>query len=44
VKILADRGKLALHGAYFDVATGRLAVLDRASGSFSEIEEGRATA
>jgi carbonic anhydrase len=40
VKILADRGKLALHGAYFDVATGRLAVLDRANGNFSEIEEG----
>jgi carbonic anhydrase len=40
VRILAERGKLALHGAYFDVATGRLAVLDRSNGNFSEIEEG----
>ena len=34
VKILADRGQLALHGAYFGVATGKLSVLDRESGAF----------
>ena len=34
VKILAERGRLALHGAYFGVATGELSVLDRASGAF----------
>ncbi len=34
VKILAERGRLALHGAYFGVATGKLSVLDRASGAF----------
>lgn len=34
VKILAERGQLALHGAYFGVATGELSVLDRESGTF----------
>lgn len=28
VRILEERGKLALHGAYFDVATGLLSVMD----------------
>ena len=34
VKILAERRQLALHGAYFGVATGKLSVLDRESGAF----------
>jgi carbonic anhydrase len=34
VKILAERGKLALHGAYFGVATGQLSVWDAAKRSF----------
>ncbi|HEX3708888.1 MAG TPA: carbonic anhydrase [Pseudolabrys sp.] len=37
VKILAERGKLKLHGAYFGVATGELSVLDRASGKFMRV-------
>jgi carbonic anhydrase len=35
IKILADRGKLQLHGAYFGVARGSLSILDRESGEFS---------
>lgn len=31
-------GRLALHGAYFGVATGELSVLDRASGKFRRVE------
>ena len=34
VKILVERGKLALHAAYFGVASGELSVLDRGSGKF----------
>ena len=37
VKILAERGRVALHGAYFGVATGELSVLDRASGVFMPV-------
>jgi carbonic anhydrase len=37
VRILAERGRLALHGAYFGVATGELSVLDRASGQFNRV-------
>jgi carbonic anhydrase len=29
IRVLAERGRLALHGAYFDVATGLLSVCDR---------------
>ena len=36
VKILVERGKLALHGAYFGVATGKLSILDRATGKFAQ--------
>lgn len=32
VSILAERGKLQLHGAYFGVAKGSLSILDRATG------------
>ena len=39
VRILAERGQLSLHGAYFDVANGRLSVLDAATGRFAAIEE-----
>jgi carbonic anhydrase len=35
VRILEERGKLALHGAFFGVATGVLSVLDEATGAFS---------
>jgi carbonic anhydrase len=34
VHILVGQGKLALHGAYFGIATGRLLVRDRATGRF----------
>jgi carbonic anhydrase len=34
VRILVERGKLALHAAYFDVATGELQLGDPASRSF----------
>jgi carbonic anhydrase len=37
VRILAECGKLALHGAYFGVATGELSVLDRTSGEFRRV-------
>jgi carbonic anhydrase len=35
-----ERGTLVLHGAYFNVATGELAVLDRATGRFVAVTEG----
>jgi carbonic anhydrase len=34
---LIERGAVALHGAYFGVATGELSVLDRASGEFRPV-------
>jgi carbonic anhydrase len=34
VRILEEKGRLQLHGAYFDVATGVLMVLDAESGQF----------
>ena len=37
VRILAERGRLSLHGAYFGVATGQLSVLDRAGGQFTRV-------
>lgn len=37
ISILAERGSLALHGAYFGVARGSLAVLDKASGEFRTV-------
>jgi carbonic anhydrase len=37
ISILADRGKLSLHGAYFGVAQGSLSVLDSASGEFRAV-------
>jgi len=41
VKILAERGRLTLHGAYFGVASGDLSVLDKASGEFWPIKPER---
>jgi carbonic anhydrase len=38
IRILVERGALSLHGAYFDVATGRLSVLDRTDGKFRAVE------
>jgi carbonic anhydrase len=37
ISILAERGKLHLHGAYFGVARGSLSVLDRATGEFRAV-------
>ncbi|MEZ5762996.1 MAG: carbonic anhydrase [Xanthobacteraceae bacterium] len=37
INILAERGKLHLHGAYFGVARGSLSVLDQASGEFATV-------
>jgi carbonic anhydrase len=34
VRILVERGRLELHGAYFGVATGQLLLLDRGTGEF----------
>lgn len=34
IKILFDRGKLHLHGAWFDISTGELWVMDADSGDF----------
>ncbi|MGO4716515.1 carbonic anhydrase [Bradyrhizobium sp. 2TAF24] len=38
IQVLAERGKLQLHGAYFGVAHGSLAVLDEATGEFNPVE------
>jgi carbonic anhydrase len=37
ISILAERGRLKLHGAYFGVARGSLSVLDRATGEFRSV-------
>jgi carbonic anhydrase len=37
ISILAGRGSLSLHGAYFGVAKGSLSVLDQASGEFRAV-------
>lgn len=39
VRILVERGKLQLHGAYFGVATGRLLIRDPATGEFRPVAE-----
>ena len=39
VRILAERGRLHLHGAYFGVATGMLLVRDPATGAFTPVVE-----
>jgi carbonic anhydrase len=40
VRILVERGRLALHGAYFGVASGRLLVRDPATGRFVPATDG----
>jgi carbonic anhydrase len=37
IRVLVERGKLALHGAYFGVARGELSVLDPATGLFEPL-------
>lgn len=37
IRILAERGKLQLHGAYFGVAKGSLSILDHATGEFTTV-------
>ena len=39
VRILVERGKLKLHGAYFGVAEGSLFVLDKATKEFRSVKE-----
>lgn len=38
VKILEDRGKMALHGAWFDISTGELWVMNSQTGDFCRPE------
>ena len=38
IKILSDRGKLALHGAWFDISSGELWIMDQETGDFSRPE------
>ena len=40
VQTACDRGELALHGAYFNVASGELEVLDPATGRFVAVAKG----
>jgi carbonic anhydrase len=37
VKALEGKGRLHLHGAYFDIATGRLSVLNEGTGEFVSV-------
>lgn len=37
VSILEDKGRLQLHGAWFDIATGELWVLDEGTGEFHRV-------
>jgi carbonic anhydrase len=37
VRVLVERGTLALHAAYFSVATGQLSVRDPATGNFAQV-------
>ncbi|MBH9974934.1 MULTISPECIES: carbonic anhydrase [Bartonella] len=39
IKRREDQGKLALHGAWFDIATGELWIMDRRTGDFIRAEE-----
>ena len=41
VRILVERGKLQLHGAYFGVASGQLLVRDPETGRFDPVEPGQ---
>jgi carbonic anhydrase len=37
IQILEGRGSIQLHGAYFDIASGTLEVLDRETGEFAKL-------
>jgi carbonic anhydrase len=37
IRILVERGRLSLHGAYFGIATGQLLVRDPGTGRFSPV-------
>jgi len=37
VRILEERGRLSLHGAYFSIASGQLQTLDESTGAFVQI-------
>ncbi|MFX8727511.1 carbonic anhydrase, partial [Acinetobacter baumannii] len=39
VRILVERGKLQLHGAYFGVASGKLLVRNAETGAFQPVVE-----
>jgi carbonic anhydrase len=39
VRILVERGRLSLHGAYFGVSAGELSVLDQGTGEFSPVNK-----
>jgi carbonic anhydrase len=41
VRILVERGKLALHGAFFGVASGRLLVRNAETGAFEAVADSR---
>ena len=43
IRILVERGKLALHGAYFGIAAGRLLVRDPSTGRFEPVPDGTQT-
>jgi carbonic anhydrase len=43
VRILVERGKLQLHGAYFSIAAGRLLVRDPETGSFEPVADAAQT-
>ncbi|MEM6665537.1 MAG: carbonic anhydrase [Pseudomonadota bacterium] len=40
IRILEDKGRLKLHGAYFDIETGHLSWFDKAAGMFRLVEDG----
>jgi carbonic anhydrase len=44
ISILAERGKLTLHGAWFGVATGVLSIRDPQTGRFAPVADAPATA
>jgi carbonic anhydrase len=41
VRILVERGKLTLHGAYFGIASGRLLIRNAQTGRFERVADGR---
>ncbi len=40
IKILEDKGKLTLHGAWFDISTGELWAMNKETGDFERPEIG----